>query len=168
MEITVAMLNGTQRTMVVPPDATVGSLKALIETQMGVPAATQRLAYDNCQRVPLTDDTLSLQSYGLRAGSRVSLLITQPPQPPQPATIEVFLRNERGQTSTYRVKPDETVNDFKKKVEHREGVPAGQQRLVHQSREMMTGTLADYGVKSMSTIDMMFRLRGGGGTHLHC
>ncbi|RVE68301.1 hypothetical protein OJAV_G00089620 [Oryzias javanicus] len=166
MEITIVMLNGTSRTLVVPPDTTVGSLKALIETQMGVSAATQRLVYDNSQKVTLSDDSRSLQSYGLHAGSRVSLLITQPPQPPQPATIEVFLKNEKGQTSTYRVRPDETVDDFKRKVEHREGVPVSQQRLSHQSREMMRGTLADYGVKNMSTIQMMFRLRGGSCTHL--
>ncbi|XP_004072436.1 polyubiquitin [Oryzias latipes] len=165
MEITIVMLNGTSRTLVVPPNTTVGSLKAQIETEMGVPAATQRLVYDNCQRVTMSEDSRSLQSYGLQAGSRVSLVITQPPEP---ANIEVFLKNEKGQLSTYRVKPTETVSDFKIKVQHREGVPANQQRLIHQSREMMTGTLADYGVKNMSTIDMLFRLRGGSCLHFYC
>ncbi|XP_008274839.1 ubiquitin-like protein ISG15, partial [Stegastes partitus] len=84
-----------------------------------------------------------------------SLLLTQP------AKIQVILRTEKGQLHTYDVKPDEAVSAFKTRVHRREGVPVSQQRLIHQGREMMEGTLADYSVREMSTIDMTMRLRGG-------
>uniref|UniRef100_A0A3B5A4R3 Ubiquitin-like domain-containing protein n=1 Tax=Stegastes partitus TaxID=144197 RepID=A0A3B5A4R3_9TELE len=69
----------------------------------------------------------------------------------------------KGQLHTYDVKPDEAVSAFKTRVHRREGVPVSQQRLIHQGREMMEGTLADYSVREMSTIDMTMRLRGAWG-----
>lgn len=157
MEIFITMVSGTQALMVQPSD-TVGSLKLSIQAQLGVTVERQRLVYDNCQRVHLNDNTRTLSSYGLQSGSRVSLLVTEPVRP---ATIQVFLKNEKGKTQTYDIKPDETVNNFKVKVEQREGVPVSQQRLIHEGKEMMSGKLEDFGVREHSTIYLTFRLRGG-------
>uniref|UniRef100_A0A672JN20 ISG15 ubiquitin like modifier n=1 Tax=Salarias fasciatus TaxID=181472 RepID=A0A672JN20_SALFA len=89
----------------------------------------------------------------------VSLLIIQPSEP---TTIQVFLKNEKGQTATYDIRSDETVTGFKTKVQAREGVQASQQRLIHEGRQMEDGRLlADYNVQEHSTIYLTFRLRGG-------
>nr|AVI25976.1 interferon stimulated protein 15 [Siniperca chuatsi]AZL96754.1 interferon stimulated protein 15 [Siniperca chuatsi] len=155
MDITIVMLDGTSHTLTVHPQDTVGSLKTRIQEKLGVPAQRQKLVFVNGQRTPLSGDLKPVSGYGLRPGSQVSLLVTQP------ATIQVLLRNEKGQVSTYDIKPDETVSDFKSKVQCREGVPVTQQRLIYQGREMMNGKLADYNVEALSTIDLTFRLRGG-------
>ncbi|XP_028434404.1 ubiquitin-like protein ISG15 [Perca flavescens] len=154
MDITICML-GTSHTLRVDPEHTVGSLKILIQDKLGVPSATQKLVFVNGMNTDLSDDSRPLSSYGLRSGARVSLLVTQP------ATIQVFLRNEKGKTSTYDITPDETVKHFRSRVESREGTPASQQRLIHQGREMNEGRLADYNVVALSTIDLSLRLRGG-------
>uniref|UniRef100_A0A8C6WDV0 ISG15 ubiquitin like modifier n=1 Tax=Neogobius melanostomus TaxID=47308 RepID=A0A8C6WDV0_9GOBI len=96
-----------------------------------------------------------LSYYGLVSGSRVSLLVVEP------TPIQVFLRNEKGQTNAYDIDPDETVQSFKSKVYAREKVPVDQQRLVYQSRDMTQGKLTDYGVKAFGTIELALRLRGG-------
>lgn len=155
MDITIVMLNGTSHSLRVNPYDTVGSLKSRIKELFKIPPEEQKLVFDNGQKTLLSNDAELISSYGLQSGSRVSLLVTQPP------TIQVFLKNEKGHVSTYDIKPDETVSSFKDKVEGREGVKASQQRLLHQSREMMNGKLSDYNVKEMSTIDLMLRLRGG-------
>lgn len=156
MEVKVVMLNGNTVSLMVNPHDTVGSLKNRIQEKMGVARHQQSLAVDNGQRNPLSDDSKPLSFYGVHSGSLVTLLITQR------TTIQVFLRNEKGQTSTYDVKPDETVLDFKEMVKYREGVEVSQQRLLHQSKEMEnTRRLSDYDVTDMSTIDLLFRLRGG-------
>lgn len=155
MDINIIMLDGTSHSLRVNPQDTVGSLKTRIQEKLGVPPQRQKLVFVNGQRTPLSDDSKPVSWYGLQSGSQVSLLVTQP------ATIQVFLRNEKGQMSTYDIKPDETVSDFKTKVQCREGVQVSQQRLLHQSREMMGGRLSDYNVTELSTIDLMFRLRGG-------
>ncbi|XP_068995335.1 polyubiquitin-like [Embiotoca jacksoni] len=155
MDLIITMLDGRQHSLRVQPQDTVASLKTRIQDALGVPTYKQKLVFDNGQRTTLSDESKPICSYGLQSGSRVSLLVTEP------ATIQVFLKNEKGQTSTYDIKPEETVNDFKTKVQHREGVQVSQQRLLHESREMTTGALADYNVKEHSTIQLYFRLRGG-------
>lgn len=155
MDISIIMLDGTSHCLRVNPQDTLGSLKIHIQSKVGVSPERQKLVFDNGTRVHLSDDSQQLSRYGLQSGSQLSLLLTQP------TTIQVFVRNEKGQMSTYNIKPDETVSAFKEKVKCREGVQVSQQRLLHQSREMQDGKLSDYSVKDMSTIDMMLRLRGG-------
>lgn len=157
MDVTVIMLDGTFHGLKVNPQDTVGSLKAMIHNQMGVPTVRQLLVLVNGhQKTTLNMDSCSLGSFGLQNGSRISLLLTEP------ATIQVILKNQFGKLSKYDVNPDETVKGFKQKVQSREGVQASQQRLLHQSREMMDGNrLSDYNVKDHSTIELMLHLRGG-------
>lgn len=157
MDVKVIMLDGTSRDVRVNPQDTVGSLKAKIHTELGVPPGRQLLALlSGDQKKTLGDDSRSVSSCGLQSGSRISLLLTEP------ATIQVFLTNQDGRLNKYDVKPDETVTGFKRQVQSREGVQASQQRLLHQSREMMDGKrLSDYGVKHQSTIELMLHLRGG-------
>lgn len=151
MEITITMVDGSH-ILVVHPEDTVGSLKKHIQVKLGISPDRQRLMFENTL---LSDDSKSISSYGVRAGSKVFLLVTEP------VVIQVFLKNEKGQTSTYDISPSETVSDFKQKVQAREGTPVSQQRLIHEGREMMSGKLEDYNVKALSTIYLTFRLRGG-------
>lgn len=157
MDVTVIMLDGTSHGLRVNPQDTVGSLKAMIHNQMGVPPVRQMLALvTGDQKQPLSADSWPVSSFGVQSGSRISLLLKEPP------TIQVILKNQDGKWSKYDVKPDETVNDFKLKVQSKEGVQVSQQRLLHQSREMMNGNrLSDYNVKDQSTIELMLHLRGG-------
>uniref|UniRef100_A0A669AZS5 Polyubiquitin-B-like n=1 Tax=Oreochromis niloticus TaxID=8128 RepID=A0A669AZS5_ORENI len=142
MDITITLL-GESHTVRVNPQDTVGSLKIKIQSMLGVDPQRQRLVFINGQKTPLNDDSKPISYYGLQHGS------------------QVFLRNEKGQLSTYDIKLDETVSNFKNRVEKREGVPASQQRLIHQGREMQGGKLEDYNVRNHSTIDLTLRLRGG-------
>ncbi|XP_077378462.1 ubiquitin-like protein ISG15 [Festucalex cinctus] len=157
MEITITMLTGTSQTLTVHPHDTVRTLKNLIQTKFGIPAHTQKLILDGTgsHRTPLDDDDSTVSSCGLQAGSRVCLLVKES------ELFQVFLRNEKGQLTTYEIDNSETVSDFKRKVESREGVAVSQQRLIHQGREMVSGKLEDYHVRPLSTIEMTFRLRGG-------
>uniref|UniRef100_A0A671XH11 ISG15 ubiquitin like modifier n=1 Tax=Sparus aurata TaxID=8175 RepID=A0A671XH11_SPAAU len=157
MEINIIMLNGASHRLMVNPQDTVSSLKQLIQSKLGVPVQEQKLVFVNDEQKTLNDDSKPLSWYGLQSGSQVSLLVAQPPP------FRVFLRNEKGKSTTYDITPEETVDHFKARVEKREGVPVSQQRLLHQSREMTTGRLTDYNVTNHSTIDLMLCLRGGAG-----
>ncbi|KAM8759902.1 polyubiquitin-like [Acanthopagrus schlegelii] len=156
MDITITMLGGVSHRLTVNPQDTVSSLKRLIQSKLGVPVQEQKLVYVNGEKKTLSDDSKPVSWYGLQSGSQVSLLVTKPPP------FQVFLTNLQGQKSTYDIKPDETVRTFKKRVQSREGVPADQQRLIYQSRELTDGkTLSDYNVEALGTINMTSRLRGG-------
>lgn len=157
MEINVTMLDGTSFSLVMNPQDTLGSLKAKIQAKVAIPPNRQRLVLlVGDRKKTLGADSLTLVSCGVRSGSQISLLRTEP------STIQVFLKNETGGVNKYDVKPDETVKELKKMVQSREGVQASQQRLLHQSREMMDGTkISDYSVQDQSTIELMLHLRGG-------
>lgn len=133
---------------------TVKTLKIKIQEKLAVPVQNQKLILVNGNKTPLNDDTKLLSWYGVKPGSQVTLLVIE-------SIFQVFLRNEKGQTSTYDVSPDETVQNFKLEVERREKVPVSQQRLLFQSRELSGGRLSDYNITSQSTIELMLRLRGG-------
>uniref|UniRef100_A0A8P4G4X6 Ubiquitin-like domain-containing protein n=1 Tax=Dicentrarchus labrax TaxID=13489 RepID=A0A8P4G4X6_DICLA len=157
MDITIKMLDGRFHTLTVNPQDTVSSLKRLIHEKLGVSPQRQKLVFVNGQKTQLNDDSKPLCYYNLQSGSMVSLLVTQ-----QPETIQVFLSNLQGKKSTYDVRPNETVRNFKTKVQQREGVPVDQQRLLYQSRQLEDGkNLSDYNIKALDTINMTGRLRGG-------
>ncbi|XP_059193035.1 polyubiquitin-B-like [Centropristis striata] len=153
MEINIKMLTGACHILRVNPGDTVASLKTRIQEKLGVSCDTQKLMFVNGQNTHLSDDSQPISRYGLHHGATVSLLVTQP--------VQVLLKDEAGKTTTYDIKPDETVSHFKSRVESRQGVPANQQRLIHESREMNEGKLSDYNVTAKSTIYLTFRLRGG-------
>ncbi|XP_041742316.1 polyubiquitin-like [Coregonus clupeaformis] len=156
MELTITLLNGDSYPLTVEPHTTLGSLKSRINQLLRVPTERQRLSGVNGNNISLSDDSKTLSDYGLHSGSKVMVLITEPTH------IQVFLKNEKGQTHTYEVVPGETVIQFKDKVQNKEGVQANQQRLIHEGRQLDDGKkLEDYGVRNLSTIHLTLRLRGG-------
>lgn len=155
MDITITMLNGMSVTLTVTPEDTVRSLKLLIQRHLDVAPECQKLTIHNGQVTILKDNSKTLKFYGLESGSKVSLLVVEP------TIVQVFLKNEKGQLSTYDIDPEETVQSFKSKVFAREKVPVDQQRLIYEGKEMNHGKLTDYGVEAHGTIYLTLRLRGG-------
>uniref|UniRef100_A0A3Q3QU68 Ubiquitin-like domain-containing protein n=1 Tax=Monopterus albus TaxID=43700 RepID=A0A3Q3QU68_MONAL len=145
MEITITMLNGMSRTLTVSPQDTVGRLKTLIHGSLGEAPHTQRLVLD---RIEFSDDSRPLSSYGVQHGSRVSLLVTQP----QP--IEVFLINDKGKTSTYGVKPNETVSKLTLVLCSGLWDPETHWRLMHRRRMMKKMLCPQRRVPFVTSVDM--------------
>ncbi|XP_018953552.2 polyubiquitin-like [Cyprinus carpio] len=156
MELTVRLLGGDVKRLEVSGEATVGELKKLIYQIFGEPPYKQKLSADNGSRISLEDESRTLSSYGLHSGSVVSLLITHP------GPFQVFVRNEKGQTGTYEVDINETVDLLQAKIHRKERVPVDQQRLIFNGRQLESGRkLQEYDITPGSTIHMTLRLRGG-------
>ncbi|XP_016409387.1 ubiquitin-like protein ISG15 isoform X3 [Sinocyclocheilus rhinocerous] len=157
MELTIRLLGGVVKRLEVSGDATVGELKQRISQLFGEPPYKQKLSADNGTHISLEDDSRTLSSYGLHSGSVVSLLITNPAGP-----FQVFVRNEKGQTGTYDVDVNETVDQLQTKIYNKERVPKDQQRLIYNGNPLETGRkLQEYDITPLSTIQMTLRLRGG-------
>ncbi|XP_077097482.1 uncharacterized protein LOC143749022 [Siphateles boraxobius] len=153
MELTVKLLNGDVKQLVVSGNATVGELKQLISQHFNEPPHKQKLSIDNGQRINLNDDSKILSSYGLHSGSVVMLLIKP---------LQVFVKNDQGETKTYDVDVNETVDQLQTKIFHKERVPKDQQRLIYNCKTLEAGLkLQDYNITYGSTIHMTLRLRGG-------
>src|ERR1700675_3858916 len=77
--------------------------------------------------------------------------------------MQLFVISLTGKTITLYVKPDTSINDIKKDIHWREGIPDDQQRLIfgrHQLEDRLT--LIDYRIQKESTIHVVLRMRGGG------
>uniref|UniRef100_A0A8C2EHT0 ISG15 ubiquitin like modifier n=1 Tax=Cyprinus carpio TaxID=7962 RepID=A0A8C2EHT0_CYPCA len=156
MELTIRLLGGDGKRLVVNGEATVGELKQRISQLFGEPPYKQKLSADNGTHISLEDDSRTLSSYGLHSGSVVSLLITNP------GPFQVFVKNEEGQTGTYDVDVNETVDQLQTKIFNKLRVPKDQQRLVFNGRQLEPGRkLQEYDITPLSTIHMTLRLRGG-------
>lgn len=156
MEIIIKEINGNTKRLTVDCNATVGHLKLLISHHFSVTPSQQKLSANNGQRINLDDDFRSLSEYGVTSQSTIALLIKNP------RPVQVFVKNEKGETSTYDISPDETVDQLQQKINNKERVPEDQQRLIHNGKPLKSGTkLQDYDIIDKSTIYMTLRLRGG-------
>ncbi|KAI2664873.1 polyubiquitin-like isoform X2 [Labeo rohita] len=156
MELIIKLLNGQVKHLEVSGDATVGDLKKLIFQYFGEHPNKQKLSADNGTHISLEDDSRTLSSYGLHSGSVVGLLITKP------VRSQIFVKNLSGQTKTYDVDVNETVDQLQTKIYNKERVVKDQQRLIYGGTNLMSGAkLQDYGIEQGSTIHMTGRLRGG-------
>ncbi|GFS03053.1 ubiquitin [Elysia marginata] len=84
------------------------------------------------------------------------------PEPTHPRTNQIFVRNYNGKVERFEISETASVTDLRKMVHNKMGVPPSQQRLNYQGRELQDGkSLASYGVRDLSEMNLLGRLRGG-------
>lgn len=159
MTIEVRQLGGTSLSMTVSPGTTVRQLKEQIEQMWGIPWYKQRLGLQEPGRSALVlQDGETLATHGIFYNTVLMLLQTEP------QAMEVFVKDDKNRTTTYTVRPSDTVRQLKEQIHARQGPPANQQRLTYGSRELEDRhMLAHYDIQPRSTIFMLLRLRGGAG-----
>ncbi|NXJ50193.1 OASL1 protein, partial [Spizaetus tyrannus] len=157
--VEVRQLAGTSLSKTVSPGTTVWQLKEEIEKVWGIPPYRQRLAQQEPGRSTLIlQDDETLATHGIFYSTMLMLLQTEP------QAMEVFVKDDKNRTTTYTVKPTDTVRQLKEQIHNRQGPPANQQRLTYGSMELEDrNTLAHYAIQPRSTIFMLLRLRGGSG-----
>ncbi|XP_058230578.1 uncharacterized protein LOC131343154 [Hemibagrus wyckioides] len=157
MELNIKVLSGETKTVHVNPGATIGQLKHKVAQIFNASPLRMKLSVTNGRVVQLDNDQMTVNHYGLSSGATVMLLISMTPVP-----LQVFVKNEKGQTKTYDITDEETVDQLMRKVRQKEGTPEDQQRLIFNGRQLDSGRkLQDYDIVSGSTIHMTLRLRGG-------
>ena len=97
--------------------------------------------------------TVTLRDAGITRGTKVRLVERE---------MQIFIRRVDGRTSTIQIRPSNTISAIKEQFFYTDQVPVHQQRLLFQSSELEnTRTVVSYNIRSGSTLEMVYRLRGG-------
>ena len=75
---------------------------------------------------------------------------------------QIFVKTLTGRSITANIQLTDTVEDLKRIIYEKEGIPAGSHRLVFAGKDLEdTRSLSDYNIGKESTIHLLMRLRGG-------
>jgi len=149
MQIFVRNLNGKTITYEVEPSDTVEDLKRKIQVKEVIPPERQRIIYSGRQ----LEDGRTLSYYNIQKASTLNLLSRLY----STNYMQIYVRPVTGKDIILNVDYNDTIEIVKSKIQDKEGIPSGQQRLIFAGKQLEDDhTLLFYNIRCQSVIYLVF------------
>jgi len=140
MQIKVRAPDGRSCTLNVMPDDSIPDVKKQVEKKLGIPPRDQRPVFND---KPLPDNS-TLDDNGIEDGDVIDL-----------EPMEIKVKAPDGRKTQLQVTPDDTIDDIKKRVKKKLGIPTEDQRPRFNNKPLPDdSTLRDNGIRHGDTINL--------------
>lgn len=141
--VTVKTHDGKEIKLMVDPENYLSDVKRMIEPESGVPAAKQKLFMNDTMK-ELTDDNKNIDDCGIKPGTVLYM---------EPTSMTINVEMPDGKKHEVDVSPSDTAEEVKAKIADQTGMPAPQQVLKFNGKELPKGKkLKDIGIKDGDTV----------------